>query len=360
VLARPLFDQAEGYALSVLDTLASGRRPHPLPYDKRVEPSEDLVRIGAQRMAVHFHRLLLRSGGQRERTVLRDGRRVSGRLWDEALNDSFRLRFTEASTRLWLGLVQVGLRPPRKDELEEKLNRFTKVEGTECGDWMLYARAFGFTPRLGIEFHPEGYFSKRLRSASPLTVLLHLEPHLAQRAATRTHLLRLLQKGTVRIAECLDGLLLPSWIEILSRATERSASIESFTARFNGIADVFEGWIDALDEKQRLDLSAAVMRLLAAWGTEILPVSVEELRAEIIRRYSPKNVHQRQSAHQAMGRFAAVGVRLAELRDRFAALRYGDDRWDEGQLVLASYDEHLSPHIDRIRELERGLRGIIG
>ena len=61
-----------------------------------------------------------------------------------------------------------------------------------------------------------------------------------------------------------------------------------------------------------------------------------------------------------MGRCTAIGVRLADLHDRFAALRYGDDRWDEGQLYINSYDEILSPHIDRVRTLERGLRGIIG
>jgi hypothetical protein len=359
-VARPVFDQTEGYALSVLDALAAGSRVHPSPGEKRLDPSEELIRIGAQRLSIHLHRLLLRSGGQRERTVLREGRRASGRMWDAALNEPFRLRFSEASPRLWLGLVQLGLRPPRAEELEEKLGRVTKVEGTECGDWLFYAQAFSHTARLGIAFHPEGWFARRLRSASPVTVLVQLEPHLMQRAAVRTHLLRLLQKGTVRIPECIDDLLLSSWRDIVARAAERSPTIESFTLRFNAAAEVLDAWIDALDEKQRLDLAGPVMRLLAAFAAEIVTAPVEELREEIIRRHSPRSVHQRQEAHRAMGRLLAIGVRLAELRARFARLGYGDERWEEGQLVLASYDELLSPHIDRIRTLERGLRGIIG
>jgi hypothetical protein len=377
-MVRPFFEQTEGFALSMLDSLATGRRPHPLPSDKRLErsepeeakrsgarasgavaglePTEELIRIGSHRLNLHLHRHLLQSGGHRERTVLREGRRVSGRLWDAALNDSFRLRFTEASRNLWLGMVQVVLRPPKSWD-PQQVGRHARVEGTESGDWLFYARVHANAHKSGIEFRPDDYFGRRLRNASPLVVLFSLEPHLMQRLATRNHLSRLLQKGSVRMIECLDDALLPSWIEIIRASYQRSGSLAAFTVRFEGIAEVLDAWVDVLDEKQRLDLATVAMRAAAALVTELLP---ENPMQDVGARYPPRNVHERQSSHQALARVAAVGVRLEQLRDRFALLRYGDERWDEGQLYLAAFDDLLAPHVERLRALERGLRGIIG
>ncbi len=364
-MARPFFDQTEAFALSIVDALAGGRRPHPLPYLKQLEPSPQLIRIGAERLAIHLHRHLLRSGGDRERTVLRGGRRATGRLWDPALNEGFGLRFTAASINLWLGLVQGMLHPPkRRPDLGQRLGRCARVEGTESGDWLFYARALAHLPRLPIEtgdpHSADDLLGRRLRSGSPLAVLWSLSPHLAERAATSNLLERLLGAGSVRIAECLDGALLPAWTEALSRALHQSPSLDPFVARAAGAALVLGGWLDALDRRERLDLAAGVMRFLAALPDLLGSPSIDRVRADLASRYLPRTVHERQRAEHALAGVLAVGVRLAELDDRFAALRYGDPRWDEGQLYRAAFADLLAPQLDRIRALERGLRGVIG
>jgi hypothetical protein len=325
-MVRPYFDENEGLALTLLDALATGRPPsHTLP--RNLEPSEELIRIGCHRLNIHLCRHLLHAGGHRERTVLREGRRVTGRLWDGGVDRTFRLRFTEASLRLWL-------------------DHRVRVEGTECGDWLFYerAQASGFDPKT------EAMLGRRLRSASPLVVLASLEPHIAERAAIRNQLARLLQTRSVRMIECLDDPLLAGWLDAVRAAAQHSVGLAPLTLRFEAMAEVLDAWVDVLDEKRRLDLTAALMRLMAA-----LDLSLESLA-----RHPARNVHERQAAQQAMARLVAVGVRLETLRDRFAALRYGDERWDEGQLYLALFDGLLAPHRDRLRGIERELRGVIG
>lgn len=349
-MPRPSFDQTEGFALAILDTLASGKRPSPPPRDRSLEPSEELVRVGAERLSVHCHRLLL-AGGAAERTVLRNGRRMSGRLWDAETTEGFRLRFTSASKDLWLGVTHAVLHGGAVDRLR------ATVEATDTGDWIFYAEAGRNLERLGAELEPTTLLSRRLRAGSPLAVLFTARPHTPHLGAVRNHLARLTSKRARRILECLDRPLVEAWtIAVVEALTLRD--IERFTQRFTEIAAVLESHLLALDDAGRLDLARALLHFSVAFATELVE-DPEELRSSLTDRLRPRSMRERTAALTALARVAAVGTELETHRGRLAAARYGDARWDEGQLFLRDFDDVAGPHLERIRHTERALRGTL-
>lgn len=349
-MVRPYFDQTEGFALAILDTLAAGRRTPPPPRQRDLEPSEELVRVGAERLNVLCHRLLL-EGGAAERTVLRDGRRVSGRLWDEPANDGFRLRFTAASKDLWLGISQSVRRNRTVDRIRPT------VEATDTGDWMFYALASTNLGRLGTAPRPDAPMRRRLRSGSPLAALITATPQTPHAGAVQNHLARLLSSRSVRILECFDQPLLAAWSTAASRALDID-DIDRFTARFTEIGTILDAHLAALDAARRLDLARSLLLFAVRFATEIATDPVT-LRTRITDGLRPRTMRERTAAFSALARVAAVGARLAQHREQLAGARYGDDRWEEGQLYLREFDAIAAPYLDLIQETERTLRGTI-
>ena len=352
---RPFFDQTEGYALAVLDTLCTGQRLGPRPVEKKIEPSDELLRIAAERLSIHCHRWLL-PGGRAERTVLRDGRRETGRLWDEALNGPFHLRFTAASPALWLAITRHQLGRKAVGTLEK--TRQVIVEGTECGDWIFYALAADHARVIG-DFEAGSNFFRRMRSGSPLVVLTTLHPQVAHAGGVQNHLDRLLRPAVIRIVECIDDLLVDHWVDTARVAAASPADLEDFVERFRNMGMVLAAWLEALDGRGRLDLARTLMRFAVAFATEVVK-DPEAIRHLVTHRLRPRTMRERTAALETAADVARIGLTLRDHRSRFAALRYGEERWEEGQLFMADYDAIVLPHAERIRQVEYVLRGTIG
>ena len=94
----------EGHALEVLDLLCRGRALRINAKEPLTRPRPELTEVAGRRIAASILRVLV-EGGRRERTVLRDGRRVDGRIWDRELLRDFSLRFSAASYTLWIELT---------------------------------------------------------------------------------------------------------------------------------------------------------------------------------------------------------------------------------------------------------------
>jgi hypothetical protein len=350
---RPSFDQTEGYALSILDALAAGKRPHPLPAEKALEPSEELIRVGAERLSISMLRSLA-AGGSRERTVLRGGRRVSGRIFDSAVNGGFRLHFTAASKDLWLGITHALLRQRGIEGIQQ-----VPVEGTRDGDWLFYATAQQNLERIAAEPPADAPIQKRLRSGSPLVVLACLSPAQPQRASVESHVRRLMHPASLRVLECLDDRLLARWDARVRDVVLRAPSVDRLAAGANACASVLESYLACLDGAGRLDLAVTLMRFAVRLATRILDEPADAVRAHLTERLRPRTMRERADALGAVARIAQVGRTLGEHRRRLASIRYGEDRWEEGQLFIASYDAIVAPEAGRVADMALGLSGAI-
>src|SRR4051812_26929245 len=109
---RPRLTSVEGSVLVHLERLIGATAGTLPPQPVRLaEPLRPVVaELGRRRMASAALRFLVEGGGWRSRTVLRPaltgaagaGVRMTGRLWDRALNDGFTLRFSANARAFWL------------------------------------------------------------------------------------------------------------------------------------------------------------------------------------------------------------------------------------------------------------------
>ncbi len=366
--ARVRVSPGEAHALEILDVLCRGRglrvRAKP-PLELRPE----VVEVGAQRMAVSCLRYLRDAGGREERTVLRGARRRAGRLWDPGFAPEFRLRFTEASYRLWWELAQrldglsrqslarVGERATR--EARRVIRRVVQVPGTDTGDWLLYTLTWRHLSILQMMPEVRDELSRRMALGSPLLALASLQSAVPPDCADLSSSFgRLLTPGAVRMLECLDDLLVESWTGEVINAL-RLSKTEEFTARFDAIAEALETYLELLERARRLDLARALMRFAAGLATEVFTGEPDNERRRALIHHSPRSIAERDALLERVARVVAVGERLLERRDELADERYGDDRYEEARIVLGDAERLLVPQADRLTALRVGLSGAL-
>jgi hypothetical protein len=357
----------EGHALEVLDMLCRGHAVRIVPGEPVAQPRAELSELAARRIAATCLRALT-VGGRRERVVLREGRRVRGRIWDAARTQGFRLRFTAASHELWVqttvrladfarsGAVIEGEGSSRR--ARRQIRRIIKIAETDTGDWLVYALAARNLARIQLPSEIREDFDRRLCMGSPLAILFTLTD-VVEAPGTAALLDRLLDGSAVVLVECLEDLLAEQWAEQIAAAM-RVATGERRIERLASVAAVLEGWISRLDERGRLDLcrplGLAFARLLAgAWAGAPDEVA-QRLRsgASLIQRA------RRDELDRALGRIVGLGERLLGLRERMAGERFGDARYEESQVYLELHDELVRPLHRRLGALVNHLTGRLG
>lgn len=355
----------EGHALEVLDLLCRGRAVRITPSEPVTQPRPELTELAARRIASTCLRALTESG-RRERVVLRDGRRVRGRIWDAARSEGFRLRFTAASHELWVQATQRLTDIARISEVVEgaggsrharrQIRRIIKIVDTDTGDWLLYALARRNLARAAIPPEIRDELGRRLCHGSPLASLCALEDLGDDNPAW---LARLLAGSTVVLVECLEDLLASQWSEEIA-ACMRTGHGERRTERLGGAAAVLECWIDRLDEHGRLDLARplclAFARLLEdAWAGAPEGVAQRLLSGAGLVQRAHKDALLR-----ALARLVQLGARLLALRETLARERFGDARYEEAQLWLEIHDTLLRPNHRRLDALVNHCTGRLG
>ncbi len=358
----------EGHALEVLDLLCRGRAIRIKPEHPLTEPRPELTRLVARRLAAVSVRLLA-EGGRRERVVLRDGRRVRGRIWDPALNTGFRLRFTAATHELWIQTTQRLAEIARSAEVVEgqgtskrarrQIKRIIKIADTDTGDWLVYALAYRHLARVDMPAEIRDDFGRRLCLGSPLATLFALEDHLsADRLDLVDYLGRLVEGPGVRLVECLEDLLVEQWTDQVNACMRTHG--DQRTARLGALATTFNAWLDALDRHRRLDLARPISRALA----RLLEHSWAGTPGEVVQRLlagcTLGTFIEKDALRRALARTVQLGERLLRLRERLAAQGFGDPRYEESQLFLASCDELLRPNFQRLDALASTLTGRLG
>lgn len=358
----------EGHALEVLDLLCRGRAIRIVPTQPLSEPRPELTRLAARRIAAASMRLLA-EGGRRERVLLRDGRRVRGRVWDPGINDGFRLRFTGATHELWVQTTQRLAEIARSSEVVEgqgaskrvrrQLRKIVKIADTDTGDWLVYALAYRHLARIDMPLEIREDFGRRLCLGSPLATLFALETHVVEAGVDLAdYLSRLLVGPAVRLLECLEDLLVEQWCDQISACM--SAAPDTRTARLVAAAVTLEAQLDALGRHRRLDLARPVLRALA----RLLEGEWKHPPGEVVRRLFSNTAMttfvERDALRRALARVVQLGERLLRTRDRLAAEGFGDPRYEESQLLLADVDQLLRPHFPRLDALASALTGRIG
>ena len=355
----------EGHALEVLDLLCRGRAVRITATQPVTQPRPELSEIAARRIASTCLRALVESG-RRERVVLRDGRRVRGRIWDAARSAGFSLRFTAASHELWVQTTQRLADIARvagvvegeggTRQVRRQIRRIVKTVATDTGDWLLYALARRNLARAELPPEIREELGRRLCHGSPLASLCALEDLGDDNHAW---LDRLLAGSTVVLVECLEDLLAAQWTEEIA-ACMRGGSGERRNERLTGAAAVLECWVDRLDEHRRLDLARplclAFARLLAgAWAD-----APEDVAQRLLAGAGLVQRAQRDALLRALARLVRVGARLLALRDALARERFGDARYEEAQLWLEIHDTLLRPHHRRLDALVNHCTGRLG
>ncbi len=365
------FGELDSFALRVVDTMCAGRPLPPLmPATRSLRPSESLSRAATERMAAYAHRVLLQGGGQRHRTVLRQGRRVAGRLWNADLNDGFTLTFTRACHDAWLGTVRAL---PEASSMTwtnaqaDGFGRFVPTRRTATGDWVVYALA---ARHLGDQVSAlrearRGY-TRMLAAGSPLARLMVLRSvsdtarsnPTPKRAADRSGAARfsaLFDPSAVRLIECLESFIVGHWRSLVTRHSQQPGAF------WAPAGETLSAFVDAADIAERLDLTRGVMTLLVALSTEVLPEEPERVRRRFMHSLDVgARAGERRAALAGVAAVLATGRRLRDLREGVAGVGYGDPRYEEIQIFKGNYDELLAPHLPRIDHLIRLLTGAIG
>jgi hypothetical protein len=373
-VTKPIhLNAVEGEALRVAELIVGHGRSGMLPpsIELGASPRPELLEAVARTFAASTMTFLLR-GGRPPRTVLRGARRRSGRLWDPSLNDGFDLRFSRATHDLWLQLVRTVVpvahrkrRPsspeqaaPTRDDrriVRDASNR--NAEST--GDFVLLALAHENAAHFGLPQSLEEVLRQGLRRASPLALLFGLDDPTLEKDEVRPRIAALIAPGPMRVLECLDDALCDAWCNRFRYALLHAENLEQFTLRMRGFAFVLQTYADAMDRAHRTDLLRVVARFLAAVPRRGIPQGLD-VRNHCLRIPGVTSMADRDNALGAILAVLDVRVAVDELRRRLMNERYGDDRYEEAQVVLRMIEEELDPHRAGLDELARAVSGVVG
>lgn len=362
----------EGDAIRVLDALLGfARAESAVPVN--IHPvREALLTAGASRIRAAVLRFLVEDGGFRERQVLRKGRRVLGRAWSPELGGALRLEYTTATETLWLecarnlptlvtakgqGQSQGASEGDRKHR--RMLRDMVTTAHTASGDWIFYAMVQRNLSGFQLSLEDQNNLTRKLRQGSPLATLFALDSDLTG-SELRGRLGRLCEPSVVRVVECLEDRLAEAWMSVVSAAWSRYDTAAARTTRWNTLARVLSGWIDAIDDARRMDLARPALKLFARVTRETFARGGEAVRAELSNVGWVRTMKEREDLLAAVGAFVAVATGLLQRRDTLAMERYGDDRYDEAQIYLRDVSELLAPSRRGIEGVARALSDSIG
>jgi hypothetical protein len=353
----------EGEALRLLEAfLVTEQRSFSRVSLKIDHPSKELVVAAKDRLSKAAVRFLF-AGANRDITVLRDGQRIEGRLWDEALNQGFVLRFTEHSYQFWLGackqlalLNDINATKPKKTVRGVFAEDSTVEPGT--GDWIFFHLVHSNLGKFGLTLELQNTITKRLRQSSPLLGLFLLE-----RDALESDILKsmklLVQPSAIRILECMEERLIAAWEAEISRLYAVSGTAEQLAARWTIVTRVLRSYLDALNDAGRLDLSLSVLRTMLSLMKKTFSQGATAIRSRVAAQAGVKNLQQRDLVVNAIAACLSLATWVYQQRDFLAAQRYGDDRYGEAQLFVRRVDVFSSSRAE-VDTLVRALSGTIG
>lgn len=378
-----LLSWPEGLALETLTALLgagatpSGESLASAPALGTVSPT--LAYVMADRIARRCLQELVVRGGGREHSVLRDGLRASGRIYDEALLGDFDFRFTECSRKLAeviaLDLIGASIHWQQRQRTSapsavsprnhRKMAReWLLTANTAPGDWLFLALVEANLPKIPLPPDLAAEIVSRIHSASPLAWLLSLAGA-ADMPAALSRCRPLLRPEAVRLLECtvdlqherLAGALGALWrTQISPPPSSNTEPSLPLLQRWSAVGRQLSGLVAALEEHRRLDLARPLMSALAGLAEE-LP---DQPKLQMQRRVATRSAQALSALCEGIASALDALTPLLQARDRMRAERYGDDRYEEAQLFFAAFDALLLPAVPKLQASVRSLRGVVG
>ena len=327
------------------------------------EPSPTLRLAVARVLSIGVLRFLLSSGGDKERAVLRSGRRQRGRLWDAGLNADVAAGFSPMAFDLvWnLGTIVLPLAQQRAEqsvliELSREERRilkravFSPAQTAFDHAWCVLAMEHRSSLRLPDVV--DDVVRRGLLGASPLCALFAPD----EVPAADVDVDALCAPALVRLLEVTDVALSAALQRRLRHVWSRSADGAEFITRCQTFTRTVQTLLRALDESARLDLLGPVAALLASIP-ELLP---KDARARLLQRTGVTTMADRDRCVEALQGLCDIALALDDVRFRLQDERYGDERYEEAQLALRVLDDRLTPHRPALAAFTRALSGAVG
>jgi hypothetical protein len=335
----------EAALLAFFDVLLGLRAGVPsLPPGIAGDPGGDLLEMAAERAkhaALHF----LARSGLTERTVLREGRATSGRLWDRRLNEGFVLRFGP-------GFFDFASMLARRLEVlrERKSGRKIVVAPSlRCGDMILYTLTWCALPKLGLEPENAEVALRALARSNPFTALHALE----EPGDGRAPFGELLAPERVRLLEVTEASLEDAWSDQLQSLFPRRAG----DARFGKAREAMATYVNALESAHRLDLAGPV---LGALRRTIEPLAGADVRGLALRYASFRTIAARDEQFRSIAALFDVGRRLTRRYRELALARYGDDYYGEARAFVAVFERSFAGAAAENERIHRELVPVVG
>jgi hypothetical protein len=158
----------------------------------------------------------------------------------------------------------------------------------------------------------------------------------------------------LRVLGCLHDVVVAAW-ERAPRVVWQAPDLAALVDQSRATVALARRFLGVLDRAERLDLAAPVVALVAASSTS-WPAGA---RAQLTERRGVQTMVDREQAIAALRALADVGPDRDARRTRLAALRYGDDRFDEAQLALALLRDRWLPHRDDVTATVQRLTGTV-
>lgn len=367
---------AEGGAIAVLDALlgVGGLRERPAVELPAGSVRHELMLAGAERMRVACMRFLVESGGWRQRYVIRNGKRVEGRIFDPAFVDDFYLRFSQSTDHFWPEVARVvyELRAPpdlralakggetKSTRKQKRLLRDLFPSSTigDTGDWLFFTLARRHMGALRLEPEDTVALGKRLVQASPLATLIYIDDS-ADDSVLDAKFERLFEPSTVSIVESVGDRLVENWCSNFEGTWQARHQLPQYIARCQALSRTIRSFIRVADKAKRLDIVLPVAQFAAHIATKLLPPA-EALRASITALSVVPNIEQRNTAIAATAEIVGLGTEMLRLRNNLALERYGEDRYEEAQIFVLVFDRIASAHVNRFEALTRALSDTLG
>ncbi len=364
----------EGDALLLLEALLGNARADAVRGAIDVSPVRpEFLRIATRHIAVAVMRWLTEGGGHRERFVLRDGKRTSGRVWDESLNKEWAPTFTTATVEFWLGaarnlpatdadreIVGGDMAQGRRRKRKALKDTVPVGERGSDGDWIFFSLAHRALPNFVLNADDEKALLKALRRSSPVAGIFALEMEQGRDALAAEHISWLFAPGTVRILECVQDRLSRAWEQRVSALWTRSDTVPNLLPLWLGVGRALRGYVAAADAARRCDLMRPMLRMLANLPAKVLVGGGEALRKRVISMPGWSSIKERDEMLGAVRAVAEMGPRMVRMRDDFVLERYGDERYEEAQIFLRIYAEEFAESRAKVEDIVRGLSNTVG
>jgi hypothetical protein len=319
------FSYEEGALLAFIDVLLGLRSgAPPLPSVMARGVFNAVLPTGAERAKGAALRFLAESGLE-QRTVLREGRIASGRLWDRRLNEGLVLRFGPGFFEFaWMLARRIASLRERKTP-----KSLAVAPSSRTGDMILYTLAWRALPGLGLLPDNMAIASRALARSNTFTGLHALD---VEEALDLSSLL----DDAPRLVELAEASLEEAWTSHIQTHFPPTAGAAE---RFQHMRLALGAYVSALEAAHRLDLAGPV---LGALRRTIEPLAGVDVRALAMRSGKFSSIAARDQHFRTIAALFDIGRGLARRSRQLAGARYGDDHYDEARAFVTVFERSFA------------------